>query len=455
MVTTVHRLAAHVAAARQAPLEAAAREAALRCMLDLVAAAAAGIGAPGPRAVRAAARAMHGAGSHPVWFAGAGSSLAGAVWSNGAAAAALDIDDGHRLARGHPGAAIIPVAFAVAQETGASTEALLKAIVVGYEVGVAVGASRRFYANTGMWSGYGVVAAAGLLRGTPPEQLAQAFAIAGASAPNQLHAGGGPAFPSLEGSDVKEGIPWSSVTALAALALAEAGHSGPVALLDTESHFRTDEVTAELGSRLHIARSYFKFLCCCRHVHAPVEALLDLMTGHGIDPDTIETIEVDSYSGALRLTNRPDPEGFTEIQFSIPYCLGLAALHGREALLPLTLDYVERPEIVALARKVTLRLDAELDARFPAETLTRVTVTAAGERYVSPVTGPRGEASAPPSWQDLEGKLRLVTRDVATLAQQDVLLAAVQQLREGDHGALMAAFAELRLGDHGAMRQAG
>lgn len=446
MTTTVQALAAYVAAAHTAPLAAAAREAALRCVLDLVTAAAVGLEAPGPRAVRQAARALHGAGEHPVWFAGERASLLAAVWSNCAAAAALDIDDGHRLARGHPGAAIIPIAFAVAQQTGASTEDLLQAIVVGYEVGVAVGAARRFYANTGMWSGYGAVAAAGFLRGTPPEKLAQAFAIAGMSAPNQLHAGAGPAFPALEGSDVKEGIPWSSVTAVSALALAEAGHGGPLTLLDTDSHFRTQDILEGLGSRQHIARSYFKFLCCCRHVHAPVEALLDLIGRHAIEADAIEAIEVDTYSGALRLTNRPDPEGFTEIQFSIPYCLGLVALHGRQALLPLTPEFVENPEIVALARKVSLRLDADIEAQFPAQTLTRVTVRAAGRAYVSEVTGPRGEASAPPSWQDLEDKLRLMLRDVATPAQQNVLLGAVQRLREGGHTALMAAFSDLRLG---------
>jgi len=446
MTTTIEALAAYVHVARAAPLTAEAREAALRCSLDLVAAAAAGVNAPGPRAARGAARALYGAGDYPIWFTGERSSLLGAVWANCAAAAALDIDDGHRIARGHPGAAIIPAAFAVAQQVGASADDLLKAIVVGYEVGVAVGAARRFYANTGMWSSYGVIAAAGLLKGTPPEQLAQAFAIAGASAPNQLHAGAGPAFPALEGTDVKEGIPWSDVTAISALALAENGHSGPLALLDTDSHFRSAEIAAGLGDQLYIARSYFKFLCCCRHVHAPVEALLELIARHGIAADAIEAIEVDSYSGALRLTNRPDPEGFTEIQFSIPYCLGLVALHGREALLPLTGDFVERPEIVAIARKVSLRLDPEIEARFPAETLTRVTVEAGGRRYVSGITAPRGEASAPPSWQELEEKLRIVTRRTAGDAQQNRLLGAVDGLRRGDLGALAAAFNELRLG---------
>lgn len=446
MTSTIEALAAYVHAARTAPLTAEGREAALRCILDLVAAAASGVEAPGPRAARRAAQALHGPGEFPVWFTGERSTLLGALWANCAAAAALDIDDGHRIARGHPGAAIIPAAFAVARQVGASTDDLLKAIVVGYEVGVAVGAARRHYANTGMWSGYGVIAAAGYLKGSAPEELAHAFAIAGASAPNQLHAGAGPAFPALEGTDVKEGIPWSTVTAISSLALAENGHTGPLPLLDTDSHFRSEDIAADLGSKLYIARSYFKFLCCCRHVHAPVEALLEVIERHGIGADAIALIEVDTYSGALRLTNRPDPEGFTEIQFSIPYCLGLVALHGRAALLPLTEEYVEKPEIVAIARKVSLRLAPEIEAHFPAETLTRVTVIANGQRYVSEITGPRGEASAPPSWQELEEKLRIVTRRTASDDQREGLLQAVSALRDGDHAPLFAALADLRLG---------
>ena len=446
MTSTIEALAAYVHAARTAPLTAEGREAALRCILDLVAAAASGVEAPGPRAARQAAQALHGSGELPVWFTGERSTLLGALWANCAAAAALDIDDGHRIARGHPGAAIIPAAFAVARQVRASTDELLKAIVVGYEVGIAVGAARRHYANTGMWSGYGVIAAAGYLKGSAPDELAHAFAIAGASAPNQLHAGAGPAFPALEGTDVKEGIPWSTVTAISSLALAENGHTGPLPLLDTDSHFRSEDIAADLGSKLYIARSYFKFLCCCRHVHAPVEALLELIERYGIGADAIGAIEVDTYSGALRLTNRPDPEGFTEIQFSIPYCLGLVALHGRAALLPLTEEYVEKPEIVAIARKVSLRLAPEIEARFPAETLTRVTVIANGQRYVSEITGPRGEASAPPSWQELQEKLRIVTRRTASDDQREGLLQAVSALRDGDHAPLFAALADLRLG---------
>jgi 2-methylcitrate dehydratase PrpD len=441
----VRKLADYVVAARDQALAPEARQAACRCILDLVAATAAGIDAPGSQAVRRTAPAVFASGDHPVWFAGMRTGLAGAAWCNSTAAAALDLDDGNRLARGHPGAAVIPAAIAAAQEVGASTEALLQAIVVGYEVGVTVGAARRFYANTGMWSCYGVVAAVGFLRGTPADQLAHAFAIAGMSAPNQLHVGAGPTQVFPVGSDVKEGIAWSTVTAIHAVFLAEAGSTGPLNLLDGEAHFSLDDF-AVLGNRLHICGTYFKFQSCCRHVHAPVDALRGLIDRYGLDPRTIDAVEVYSYSGALRLANPPEPVNFTDIQFSIPYCLGLAALLGSEALLPLTSAALGRADASAFARKVTLVLDPDLDRAFPAQTLTRIVLSCGGRRYESPVTAPRGEASDPPTWDELEDKLRGACRFVAPAEAQSALLAAIRRLRDGDHQPLMRALADLRLG---------
>jgi len=82
-------------------------------------------------------------------ISGLSSSVIGAAWANSAAASALDLDDGHRLARGHPGAAVIPTAFAVAHETGATLEDIINAIVIGYEVGVTICTARVVYGSTG------------------------------------------------------------------------------------------------------------------------------------------------------------------------------------------------------------------------------------------------------------------------------------------------------------------
>lgn len=438
------RIAAYVEATRDGHVPQPAREAVFRCVLDLLGAAAAGINHRGATAIRATALTTMGEGSVPIWFAGASTTVIGAAWANSAAASSLDLDDGHRLARGHPGAAVIPTAFAAAHETGATLEDIINAIVIGYEVGVTVGAARVVYGNTGTWSAYAAVATAAALRRTSRDVLTHALAIAGESAPNQLFSSAPAQTPAPEGSDVKEGIPWSVVTGLVALGLAEAGHTGPRNLLDSALHYRFPGELS-LGSALHICNAYFKLYACCRHVHAPLDALLHLIDQHGIDAHSIDAIEVETYSGALRIPNNSHPAHLVDVQYSIPYCLALAVIVGPHALLPLTAEALEHDDVTALARRITLSLDPTLDARFPAETLARVTVTCGGHRLVSDVTAPRGEATNPLSWAALEAKFRTTTRMVATDAQRNQVLSAMNDARAGNLTTVTASLARLIL----------
>lgn len=436
-------LADYVHAARDQQSSPEARDAAIRCILDLLSAVVVGLDTTSAAGTRRVADLAFGGGSSPIWFTGKTTSLVGAAWSNNAAASALDLDDGNRIARGHPGAAVIPAAFSVATETGASFDDLINAIVVGYEVGVSVAASRGFHARTGMWSCYGVVAATALLRGTPPEQLGHAFAIAGMTAPNLLFTAGGPRYPVPEGNDVKEGIPWSTAGGIVAVLQAEAGVVGPRDILDHAPHYASRQLMERIGKDQHICKTYFKLYSCCRHVHAPVDALLTLIGRHGLDHRRIEAIEVHTYGGALQISNRVEPANLVDVQFSIPYCLGLAAVPGPSALLPLTEDVLHRDDVMQLARKVTLHLDPALDSRFPAETLTRLVVSCAGHTYESEVTAPRGEATHPLSWQELEEKFVTASRHVARKEQQSELLAAVRKLKAGSAADLMAKLARM------------
>lgn len=399
-------LAAYVVQARDIPLAGQTREAALRCLFDLIVAAAAGHADRGPQAVRRVADLM-GQGAVPVWFSGRTASALGAAWANSAAASAQDLDDGHRLARGHPGAVVIPAALAVGQARQASWERILSAIGIGYEVGITIAAARRSYGNTGTWGAYAAAATAGALSGTSAAVLEHALAIAGETAPNQLFASAPPPRdPDPEGSDVKEGIPWSVVTGLAALHLAEAGHSGPRNILDSARHYDL-QGPLRIGEDPQIRRVYHKLYACCRHVHAPLEALLGLRAAH--DLTGAEAITVETTSGALRISNLTRPANLTDLQYSIPYCLALALRRGERGLMHLRQDVLHDPAVEALAQRVSLVLSADLDARFPQETLARVTVSGSGRRLVSPVTSPRGEASDPLGWEDLQGKARAVT----------------------------------------------
>jgi 2-methylcitrate dehydratase PrpD len=412
------------------------REAAIRCVLDLIGAAAAGYRSPSVEGVRKVVRAQYGAGPAEVWFTGERRTALGAVFCNSAAASVLDLDDGVRAARGHPGAAVIPAAFAVAAEANATAAELLAAIVAGYEVGVRVARARRFHSSSGTWSAHGAIAAAARLRGTKPEQLAHALAIATLTSPMLKGRGEGPHYTHLSDSDVKEGIPWASVTGMTSLALAEAGHTGPMEILDSSAYFEraslVEGLVGSLGDLPLIGQTYFKPYACCRHIHAPLDAFGSLLQRQSIAPDDIAAVEVYTYAATLDLNNLVEPRTCLDAQFSVPYCLGIYAFRGAAGLLPLDDDVLEDHAIRAFAKRVTLHVDPNLTARFPAETLSRVVIQTAHARFESPVTTPFGDVANPMSRADLEAKFRQATRNALSPEQQNGVLQAIDHLRAGE-----------------------
>ncbi len=444
MIYSTRVLTDYVCSLRAENISSASRAAALRCVLDLMSAVVTGLHVPSVAATRQVACALYGnggSGASPIWFSGESTNAVGAAFCNSVAASILDMDDGHRIARGHPGACVIPAAIATAAEVGASTDELLTAIIIGYEVCVRIAAARSVNARSGVWCGYGAAAAAGWLRDTPPDKLAHALAISGMTAPHLLSSNGGPRYPVPVGNDIKEGIPWATVTGMTALYLAESGVLGPEDILDHAPHYDCKRLLDGLGSgEPMICRTYFKPYACCRHIHAPVDAFSELLVRHLIRPDDIERIDVHIYEGALQISNRREPRNLVDVQFSIPYCLGLTALMGASCLLPIENSVLDRPDVTAIANKVELHLDAALNARFPAESLCRVVVTTHA-RYESPITAPRGEANDPLSWEDLREKFRVATRGVMSVERQQSVLDAVDQLAQGELGPLMRVLA--------------
>src|SRR5204863_9106160 len=101
-----------------------------------------------------------GAGPGAIWFSGTRSTPAGAAFVNAACACSLDLDDGHRTAAGHPGAAVIPGVFAVLDAADGDAHRALTAIALGYEIGVRISAARDLKTvptiNSGLWSGQAV-----------------------------------------------------------------------------------------------------------------------------------------------------------------------------------------------------------------------------------------------------------------------------------------------------------
>jgi len=119
--------------------------------------------------------------------AGKESSCIGATFANAVQANAIDIDDGFRPVKGHPGALIIPAALSVAEKTRSSGKKLLEAIIIGYEVGTRAGIIWHnhypVYHSSGSWGSMATAAVAAKLLNLNVEQIINALGIAEYQAP--------------------------------------------------------------------------------------------------------------------------------------------------------------------------------------------------------------------------------------------------------------------------------
>ncbi|OZI26251.1 2-methylcitrate dehydratase [Bordetella genomosp. 9] len=429
------RLGRYVAGLDTHAVDEPTREAVWRCLLDALASAGAALDLPAVRAARETALALYGRGAVPMWFTGKPASTAAALFANSAATAALDLDDGYRQARGHPGAAVIPTALALMGEDPRRTVAdLVAAIVAGYEVGLRLAMARPAYAPSGAWSGYAVVATAGKMLGLDPAVIAHALAIAAQTAPAL------PALAGIAGSDVKEGIAAGVAAGWAALRLAMAGYVGPIAVLDDVRLFDPDMALRDLGGTPLIRGTYFKPYGCCRHIHAPLDAWLHLRARHGLEAGDIAGMQVRTYRATFNLSNSPAPRTLVEAQYSVPYCLALCALRGSDALVPLQAMHLGDAGVRDLAARITVVHDAGVEALFPARSPASVTVSLKdGRRLYSPVMDPRGDPATPLGWAELETKFRVATRAGLSPVRQQAVLDAISDLRHGDGAPLARA----------------
>ena len=438
-MTIAQQLADFIAGTRTVPE--ATRAMALRATFDLLSAAVVGHESPGGRAARRSAEQIWGAGQATAWFSSSRLTPTGAAFCNSAIASMLDLDDGHRAAAGHPGASVIPAVLATAEICDADAADVLVAIALGYEIGVRIAAARELNKLdtlvSGPWCGQGAAAAAAWLRGLSVEKMAQAIAIAGSTAPNLAAV----AYSRVMGNHVKEGIPWATATGMSAVDLAAAGFTGPIDLFDNPDLYDAKELTGELGASWKIDGTYFKPYSCCRWAHAAIDGLLDIQASDDVPGDAIQSIAVETFSRALQLNNDVAPESLEAAQYSIPFCLALAALRGGQALLPLQESSLCDREVLALASRVSLRIDPELDAMFSEAVPARIEIATARGLFARTVTAPKGEPSNPMSWTDLEAKFQTATQRLLSPHRRAAITNAVRTLDNGDLGLLLLALA--------------
>ena len=438
MVFVTGQLAEFVGNTRYEDLPGEAVEKAERAILDTLASLLGGVPTDNAAQSRIAARACFGSGNAHAWFAEPGLHPVGALFANCAAASSLDVDDGHCLAAGHPSAAIIPAVLLEAASLGSDGHDVIAATALGYDVALRIAAARRFSETmsfaSGQWTGYGVAAAVGWLRGMGAGQLANAMAIAGAEAPQNLPQG------DCQASSVKGSSPWSTVAALFAAQRAGCGMSGSIDLLDRAHAYDVGAIITDLGTRWLISETYLKPYASCRYTHPVIDAVLKLVAGRDHD-EPIERIAVEIFPEARKLPNETAPKSLEGGQFSVPFAAALAALRGADAFRPLRPFSLSDPEVVDLARKVEIRYPDEFAGIFPQRTPARVTMVVGGREIAADVPRPLGDAANPMHQSAVAGKLHDLGRDILSRADIGKLIQSVALLKQGEIAPLLACLA--------------
>ncbi|HUA55083.1 MAG TPA: MmgE/PrpD family protein [Candidatus Sulfotelmatobacter sp.] len=368
------------------PIDARDRARAALHVLDWLGCAAAGLTTPPGVTALAWARTLPTGRCHTV----GGLRLSGrdAAFLNGSVGNVLEMDDFYRTALVHPGPIVVPTALAAAEETDAGPDALLDAIVRGFEAMIRIGRSvgpthYKFFHNTATCGVFGAAAAAGALYRLADERLVDGLGNAGTQASGLWQC-------RLEDSMTKQlHNGRAAQSGLLAAQLAVHGFTGPKLILDGPLGFYNamcpdgwpDRLLAEPEAPWLIHGTSFKPWPACRHTHPTIDAALAARAT--VDFAAIRRIVVETYRDALAVCDNPSPMTAVEAKFSLQHASAVVLLRGTPTLADFDVPATRDPEIAALRSKVELRERAPYTVAYPAHFAASLHVELADGRTIT------------------------------------------------------------------------
>jgi len=401
-----------------------------RCLLDLSGALIAGRRTPAGDVMVGVACDQFPGDQATILVSGERVSAMGAALANGFAQNALDIDDGYRRVKGHPGAAFLPALLAALEVKGGCAGAeFLAALVIGYEIGIRAGLIRHAiyptYHSSGSWGAVAVAACTGRLLGLERIQLREALGTA------EYHA---PIAPMMKGIDVpcmgKDSLGWGNLTGLASVFMAQRGFTGVEPLFSEAPE--QDWVTG-LGRQYEILNLYFKPYAACRWAQPAVAGSLKLVKANRLKPSDLARVKVRTFAAAAALTRNP-PQNTEEAQYNLSFPVAAALLDGAvgpaQVLPPRLFD----KDILDLAGRLEVEVAQEFEDRFPAKAIASVEITTRdGKRYDSgAVEAPWEPPNTLPSDSELKEKFIWLAGPVLGQARAHELVDLIWQFEKAN-----------------------
>ncbi|MFZ2387231.1 MAG: MmgE/PrpD family protein, partial [Polaromonas sp.] len=206
----------------------------------------------------------------------------------------------------------------------------------------------------------GAAAACARLLGLDTQQTAMALGIAASQPIGMREQFGTMTKPFHPGGAARAGL-MSALLASQGFTASPKALEAPRGMMQTVST-KNDwtEITSELGQRFEISFNSYKPFACGIVIHPSIDACAQLRA-QGVRPEQIERIELKVHSLVLELTGKKEPADGLQAKFSVYHGCAAGLTFGFAAEGEFSDEVVNRPDMVALRRKVVATVDDAID----------------------------------------------------------------------------------------------
>lgn len=357
--------------------------------------------------------------------------MTGAALVNGISSHTFDFDDTHLKTIIHPAGPVASAVLALAEVTGATGRQVIDALVLGIDVSCRVGNMMypehydRGWHITGSTGTLGAAAGCARLLGLDEQKTAMALGIAASQPIGMREQFGTMTKPFHPGGAARAGL-------MSALLAKNGFTASPKAIEAARGFAQTvstkndwNQITDELGQRFEISFNTYKPFACGIVIHPTIDAAAQLRA-KGVKAEDAERIELKVHPLVLELTGKKEPKDGLEGKFSVYHGFAAGLTFGRAGEHEYADAIVNRPDMVALRRKVVATVDNAID-----EASAHVTaILRDGRREHVFVEHAIGSLERPITDAGLEAKFRDLAEPVIGKEKTDKLIAACWKLGE-------------------------
>jgi 2-methylcitrate dehydratase PrpD len=368
----MQRLSAYIAGARKQRLPAPVVEKTKHHILDTIAAMVSGAPLLPGRKALSYVKTLGGAKEACVVGSRIVTNAANAALANGMCAHADETDDSHAPSLTHPGCGIVPAALAVAEREGATGEAVLRAVALGYDVCARLTMSLNAYefredghSTHSFGPMFGAAAAAGSLLKLDADRCRYLLSYTAQQA-------SGVSCWMRDEEHIEKAFDFGGMPArngVYAATMVAHGFSGVEDVFSGERSFyvaygrdpKPEVLVQGLGEDFEILRTNIKRWSVGSPIQAPLDSLLELIKENAIGARDVDSVQIRvAHQGANTTDNRNMPDICMQHMCAVMLLDGTVTFkssHDERRM--------RHPKVLELRRRITLKGDDELTRAMP------------------------------------------------------------------------------------------